>query len=94
MVFFQTKGSPGSSFHESEGYEQLANVLVDLFVAGTETTSNTLNFAILFMVRLVLIFMYSKEANNNNMISSVIDITRDHSTVLHLFSDTLMYRRR
>ena len=39
----------GTSFHESKGYEQLANTLIDLFIAGMDTTSNTLSFAILYM---------------------------------------------
>ena len=46
----QEKGVKGTSFHASQGYEQLANTLLDLFIAGTDTTSNTLSFAILFMV--------------------------------------------
>jgi cytochrome P450 family 2 subfamily J len=40
-----------SSFHESEAYEQLTHTLIDLFFAGSETTSSTLAFAILFMIR-------------------------------------------
>ena len=40
-----------SSFHESQGYEQIIHTTTDLFFAGSETTSSTLAFAILFMVR-------------------------------------------
>ena len=42
---------PGSSFHESQGYEQLVNVLIDLFIAGSDTTSLTLTFGILFLTK-------------------------------------------
>ena len=45
------KGKEGSSFHESEGFEQLVNVLIDLFIAGTDTTSLTLTFGVLFLVK-------------------------------------------
>ena len=50
LLEIQDKGIEGSSFHPSQGYEQLVNCLIDLFVAGMETTGNTLSFAILFMV--------------------------------------------
>ena len=40
-----------SSFYKSEGYEQLVHTLIDLFVAGSETVSSTLAYALLFMVR-------------------------------------------
>merc|ERR1719188_1292426 len=40
-----------SAFHESEGYEQLVQTLIDLFIAGTEPTSSVLSFALLYMVR-------------------------------------------
>ena len=50
LLQIQEKGAEGSSFHESQGYEQLVNILLDLFIAGMDTTSNTLSFAILFMV--------------------------------------------
>ena len=45
------KGKEGTSFHESQGYEQLVNVLLDLFIAGTDTTSLTLTFGILFLAK-------------------------------------------
>jgi cytochrome P450 family 2 subfamily J len=48
---FQSNSDTESAFHESEGYEQLVQTLIDLFVAGTETTSSTLSFALLFMTR-------------------------------------------
>ena len=50
LLQIKVKGGEGSSFHESQGYEQLVNILLDLFIAGMDTTSNTLSFAILFMV--------------------------------------------
>ena len=49
LLEIQEKGAEGTSFHESKGYEQLANTLIDLFIAGMDTTSNTLSFAILYM---------------------------------------------
>jgi len=41
----------GSSFHPDNGIYQLMGTLVDLFAAGSETTSSSLTWAILFMVR-------------------------------------------
>ncbi len=38
-----------SAFHESEGREQLVQTLIDLFVAGTETTSASVAFAVHYM---------------------------------------------
>ena len=40
-----------SSFHISEGYEHLVDTLLDLFVAGSETSSSTLSHGILFLIR-------------------------------------------
>ena len=40
-----------SSFHPSEGYDHLVDTLIDLFVAGSETSSSTLSHGILFMIR-------------------------------------------
>ena len=40
-----------SSFYGDIGRENLANTLTDLFVAGSETTSTTLTWAMLYMVR-------------------------------------------
>lgn len=40
-----------SSFHISEGFGQLSDTLIDLFVAGSETVSSTLSFGLLFMIR-------------------------------------------
>ena len=39
-----------SSFNEKEGLLNLENVLVDLFIAGSETTSTTLNWGMLYMI--------------------------------------------
>jgi len=43
--------SPDSSFYGNVGKENLANTLMDLFLAGSETTSTTLTWAVLLMVR-------------------------------------------
>ncbi len=40
----------GSSFHGSKGESNLCNVMIDLFLAGTETTSSSLVWAILFLL--------------------------------------------
>ena len=40
-----------SSFYGDTGLENLANTLFDLFLAGSETTSTTLTWAALYMVR-------------------------------------------
>ena len=50
LLQIQEKGVEGSSFHPSQGYEQLLSNLLDFIIAGSETSSNTLSFAVLFMV--------------------------------------------
>ena len=50
LLEIQERGVKGTSFHASQGEEHLVNTLLDLFIAGMDTTSNTLSFAILFMV--------------------------------------------
>ena len=40
-----------SSFYGDVGIENLSNTLFDLFLAGSETTSTTLTWAVLYMVR-------------------------------------------
>jgi len=42
---------PSSSFYRDQGHHNLVASLIDLFAAGTETTSTTLTWAILYMVR-------------------------------------------
>jgi len=42
---------PSSSFFGEKGRENLANTLYDLFLAGSETTSTTLTWGLLFMAR-------------------------------------------
>ncbi len=51
MIVLQEKGNDESSFSKSEGYEQLVNVLMDLFIAGTDTTSLTLTYGVLFLTK-------------------------------------------
>jgi len=43
--------NPGSSFYGEEGIRSLTNTMMDLFLAGSETTSTTLTWAILYMAR-------------------------------------------
>ena len=45
------KGKEGTSFHESQGYQQLVDTLIDLFIAGMDTTSLTLTYGILFLTK-------------------------------------------
>jgi len=40
-----------SSFHSNFGIENLKNVLFDLFLAGSETTSTTLTWSMLYMIK-------------------------------------------
>ena len=42
---------PTSSYYKDTGLENLANTLFDLFLAGSETTSTTLTWAVLYMAR-------------------------------------------
>lgn len=42
---------PSSSFYGIDGTENLTNNLMDFFMAGSETTSTTLTWAMLYMVR-------------------------------------------
>jgi cytochrome P450 family 2 subfamily J len=42
---------PFSSFYGDQGHNNLVASLIDLFAAGTETTSTTLTWAVLYMVR-------------------------------------------
>ena len=51
LVEINTTSDPTSSFYGDRGREQLVNILFDLFVAGSETTSTTLSWAVLYMLR-------------------------------------------
>ncbi len=42
--------NPSSSFLGVDGDLNLMNVVIDLFIAGSDTTSNTLNWGVLFML--------------------------------------------
>ena len=42
---------PSSSFYGKDGIRSLTNTLLDLFLAGSETTSTTLTWAVLYMAR-------------------------------------------
>ena len=45
------KDNPNTSFHGERGYQNLRANLMDLLIAGIETTSTALNWSILYMVR-------------------------------------------
>ncbi len=47
----QEAKDPKDPFHGDMGMNNLSNVLADLFMAGSDTTANSLNWAMLFMIR-------------------------------------------
>jgi len=51
LIEIQNTNDPSSSFFGDKGINNLAANLMDLFLAGSETTSTTLTWAILYMVR-------------------------------------------
>ena len=51
LIEIQNTKDPNSSFYGEKGINNLAANLMDLFMAGSETTSTTLTWAILYMVR-------------------------------------------
>ena len=51
LIEIQNTTDKDSSFYGDFGIENLKNVLFDLFLAGSETTSTTLTWAALYMVR-------------------------------------------
>ena len=51
LIEIQNTKDPSSSFFGDKGINNLAANLMDLFLAGSETTSTTLTWAILYMVR-------------------------------------------
>ena len=46
---------PTSSYYGEAGKEHLANTLMDMFIAGSETTSTTLTWAMLYMARYLVV---------------------------------------
>jgi len=51
LIEIENTKDPNSSFYGEKGVENLASNLYDLFIAGSETTSTTLTWAVLYMVR-------------------------------------------
>ena len=51
LIEIENTKDPNSSFFGANGIENLAANLLDLFLAGSETTSTTLTWAVLYMVR-------------------------------------------
>jgi len=51
LIEIQQTTDATSSFYGNTGIENLANTLYDLFLAGSETTSTTLTWASLYMIR-------------------------------------------
>ncbi len=50
MIKVQDKSQEANSFSGKEGEANLVNVLIDLFIAGSETTSTTLSWGMLYMI--------------------------------------------
>ena len=51
LIEMERTRDPASSFYGEAGMENLTNSLMDLFLAGSETTSTTLTWAMLYMIR-------------------------------------------
>ena len=51
LIEMERTRDPASSFYGEAGRENLTNSLMDLFLAGSETTSTTLTWAMLYMIR-------------------------------------------
>ena len=51
LVEIENTTDPESSFYREAGLTNLINTLMDLFIAGAETTSTTLTWAVLYMAR-------------------------------------------
>ena len=51
LIEIENTTDPGSSFHGQLGLDNLKVTMFDLFIAGSETTSTTLTWAALYMVR-------------------------------------------
>ena len=51
LIEIQNTNDKTSSFYGEAGLENLANTLYDLFLAGSESTSTTLTWASLYMIR-------------------------------------------
>ena len=51
LVEINATTDPASSFFGARGRVSLVNNLMDLFAAGSETTSTTLSWAVLYMAR-------------------------------------------
>ena len=50
-VQLQEKENIESSFNQDTGYEQLLNVLMDLFLAGIDTTSLTMTYGVIYLAK-------------------------------------------
>ena len=51
LVEIEKTTDKNSSFYEESGMRNLVNTLFDLFIAGSETTSTTLIWALLYIIR-------------------------------------------
>jgi len=51
LIEIQNTKDETSSFYQNKGYNNLVNTMLELFVAGSETTSTTLTWAVLYMIR-------------------------------------------
>ena len=51
LIEINNTTDPESSFYREAGLTNLTNTLIDLFIAGADTTSTTLTWAVLYMAR-------------------------------------------
>ena len=51
LIEIENTTDESSSFYGEKGFDGLKTILLDLFIAGSETTSTTLTWAALYMVR-------------------------------------------
>lgn len=51
LIHVKETEDPKSSFFGQRGYDSAINLLTDMFLAGMETTSNTINFAIYYILQ-------------------------------------------
>ena len=84
---------PNSTYYGEAGKEHLANTLMDMFIAGSETTSTTLTWAMLYMARYPAILQKVVEELDRVVgqgrapsLRYSVDLPL-HTLTLHLFRD-------
>ena len=87
----QTTDNPSHPLHGETGELNLLNVVIDFFIAGSDTTSNTLNWAMLYMILHPDIQTKVREELQNNIGLRKVKMDERHLTpyteaVLHEIS--------